>query len=790
MLRETKKGHLMNTEEIRDIISRMTLREKVYLVTGKNSWRTRDYAKYGIPSILVSDGTAGIRFQKGSDHPAPAGFYDRLGGSFDSEEGLAATIPATNFPSASAMACSWDKDLAGEVGAAIANECKEIGINILLGPGMNIHRHPLTARNFEYYSEDPVITGELASANVRGVQSEGVGTCMKHFAAHNSDTRRTRVNVIAGERALREIYLAGYERVVKTADPVSLMTCYNQINGQEVSGDNRYVRDILKGEWGFKGAAICDWGAIKDSAAATRGEVDLQMPLAPASADHLEKAVLSGELPEALLDKRCERVLRMVFRMKAWEAGWQHKDTSRNHDLAVKAAGECMVLLKNEDQVLPLKKGEKLAVIGRMAKAPLYQGTGCAVVHAKQVDIPYDCLSRAMAGTELSYAPAYTAEGDTDEALIAEAVAAAKAAGQAVIFVGSGLPHEDDDYNRKDIRLLPGMVRVIEAVAAANAHVTVVLAGGEVHEMPWRHQVQGLLLTWFTGEGMGQALADILSGRVCPGGRLAHTIPERIQDTPAYLTFEGNDFEVPYCEDIFVGYRYYDRKQITPAYPFGYGLSYTGFAYSNARVTVIDSAAAETAAKGSFDLPACAAVSVEVTNTGTMTGDEAVQLYVRPDFKPALARPIRELKAFTRVTLAPGETKTVTLYLSERDFAYYNPKAMDWVVDAGDYALELGRSSREIIESLTLRKERSGRQLPLAYDCGFYELFKVPGTKEKFLELLVRCHVITPEQAGPAIIDGVVWSFWSVSSYLDMNADGLVTLEDWKAFIDEINASM
>ena len=396
----------MKKEQIEEIISKMTLHEKVLLCTGKNSWRTRDYEKLGIPSILVSDGTSGVRFQIGSDQPEEMSFYDSLGGSFDNEEAMSRTYRATCFPSGSAIASSWDTELIGEIGKKLAGECKELGINMLLGPGMNIHRHPLTARNFEYYSEDPVITGEMAAAIVSSVQHEGVGTCMKHFACHNSDSRRTRVNVHVSERALREIYLAGYERVVRKAHPVSLMTAYNKINGEEVSGDNRITRDILKDEWGFDGTVVCDWGAVKDPVEASKGRIDLQMPLSKSSAAYLEQAVETGQLDEKLVDERVARILKLVFQLKEWEAGWDTVKHEDSHWLAVEAAAESMVLVKNENQILPLKpqKGEKIAVLGHMAKEPKYQGTGCAAVHARKVDIPYDQMIPYLTECEVKFA--------------------------------------------------------------------------------------------------------------------------------------------------------------------------------------------------------------------------------------------------------------------------------------------------------------------------------------------------------------------------------------------------
>ena len=675
----------MKKEQIEEIISKMTLHEKVLLCTGKNSWRTRDYEKLGIPSILVSDGTSGVRFQIGSDQPEEMSFYDSLGGSFDNEEAMSRTYRATCFPSGSAIASSWDTELIGEIGKKLAGECKELGINMLLGPGMNIHRHPLTARNFEYYSEDPVITGEMAAAIVSSVQHEGVGTCMKHFACHNSDSRRTRVNVHVSERALREIYLAGYERVVRKAHPVSLMTAYNKINGEEVSGDNRITRDILKDEWGFDGTVVCDWGAVKDPVEASKGRIDLQMPLSKSSAAYLEQAVETGQLDEKLVDERVARILKLVFQLKEWEAGWDTVKHEDSHWLAVEAAAESMVLVKNENQILPLKpqKGEKIAVLGHMAKEPKYQGTGCAAVHARKVDIPYDQMIPYLTECEVKFAEGYQADGTTTDELIREAVQTAKEADQVLLFVGSFLPGEDDDYNRKDIKLSEGMTRLIDVVSAVNKNCIVILSSGEVCEMPWRHQVSAVLLTWFSGEGMGSAIADILFGKVSPSGRLANTVPERLQDTPAYLSFDGNVYEIPYAEDIYVGYRYYEKKGIQPAYPFGYGLSYTTFGYSDLKIS-----------KPVIGPQENITLSCTVKNTGKKAGDEVVQLYIRDDFSSVTTYD-KVLRGFERIHLQPGEEQTVSFTLTPQDLGLWD-KNNQFTVEPGSFSVMVGASSQDI----------------------------------------------------------------------------------------------
>lgn len=764
----------MKKEQIQEIVSKMTLHEKVLLCTGKNSWRTRDFEALGIPSILMSDGTSGVRFQIGSDCPEEKSFYDSLGGSFDDEEAMSRTYRATCFPSGSAIACSWNTELIGKIGKELAEECKTLGINMLLGPGVNIHRHPLTARNFEYYSEDPVITGEMAAAIVKSIQAEGVGTCMKHFACHNSDSRRTRVNVTVSERALREIYLAGYERVIQKAAPVSLMTAYNKINGEEASGNNRVTRDILRKEWGYDGTVVCDWGAVKDPVEATKGTIDLQMPLSKSSAVWLEEAVKRGELDEKLLDDRASHILALVFTLKEWEKEWKEKDAGDSHRLAVEAASESMVLLKNEGDILPLKpeKGEKIAVLGRLAKEPLYQGTGCAAVHARQVDIPFDVMQPYLKNSEVSFAEGYRADGTTTSELLNEAVQAAKEADKVIIFAGSFLPGEDDDYNRKDIKLPSGMEALVREAAAVNKNCIVVLTSGEVCEMPWRDQVPAVLLTWFSGEGMGTAAADILFGKICPSGRLANTVPERLSDTPAYLSFDGNVYELAYGEDIYVGYRYYEKKGVKPAYPFGFGLSYTEFEYSNLAVQRKDEQIL---------------VTVDVANKGVMAGKHVVELYISPKMKTRLPRPVRELKAFAKVFLEPGEKKTVQFELNRRDFAYYDPKAKDWVVENGEYAVEIGRDCMDVAISSMLEWTGEKYMIPLSYDCGFYEMFQYPVVKEMFYDFLVEQGLVTREQVGETLEKGIVWSFWAVRAYLDMNSNGLISFEAYNDFIDRAN---
>lgn len=768
---------------IEDIIKKMTLHEKVMFCTGKNSWRTLDLPHLGVPSVLMSDGTSGVRFQMGSDDPKPSTFYDTLSGRFDDEKALNNTCEATAFPSGSAIACSWNKDLIRQVGRAIAAECRGIGIQLLLGPGINIRRHPLTARNFEYYSEDPCLAGDMAAAMVEGVQSLGVGTCMKHFACHNSDTRRTRVNVKAEERALREIYLAPYERVVKKADPTSVMSAYNKINGQECSGDNRYVRDILKKEWGFDGCVICDWGAVKDSVEASKGGIDLQMPLSPASSKYLEEAVQDGRLDEALLDERVRNILKLVQRLSesAPADSNTEADFDRHHKLAREAASESMVLLKN-DRILPIRPGfaKKLAVAGLLAEQPLYQGTGCAIVRAKEVDIPLTAIKRYAdeMDMEVTYVPGYGADGTIDPDQLKKAELAAREADLVLVFAGSFLPEEDDDYNRKNMAIQEGHEALIHAVSGANENTVVILSNGDVCEMPWEAEVKGLLDVWYSGEGMGQAVADILFGESNPSGRLSATIPFRLSDTPAYLEFPGNTFDLTYNEGIYVGYRYYDKKDVTPRYPFGYGLSYTNFHYSGLK------------AGDDYRVPGTYRVSVDITNRGAYGGKEVAQLYIS-QAAPGLPRPVRELKAFEKVYLDPGETKTVTFDLTERDFAYYDPESAGWVVDSDTFMIEIGASSRDIRESHKVQVYNEKKPVRrLRKDCGFAELLSTEQGREIFYNFLIERKLLTRDQINPETEKSFLWAFWPVRCFLDMGAGEMITYEMIDELIDRINQAL
>lgn len=769
-------------ERIETLIKELTLDEKISLCTGKNFWQTQNIDRLGIPSVTMSDGTNGVRFQKGSACEKRLPFRELIRGSFDTEEAIANTYPATCYPTGSAISCSWNRELIHQVGGAIARECRQLGIDLLLGPGINTRRYPLTARNYEYYSEDPCLAGDMAAAIIDGIQNEGVGTSLKHFACHNSDSYRTRVDVKVDQQALREIYLACFERAIKKSNPLTVMSAYNKINGEEASGNSPLVRDILKREWGYEGSVICDWGGIKNAIEATKGEIDLQMPHCASSVVRLKQAVESGEIGEDLLNQRVRRVLNLVYHLQEMKQPAVDIDWVKHHALAAQAAAESAVLLKNEDHILPLDPSglKKLAVVGRLAKDPVFQGSGCAIVHAREVDIPLTCIEAECKNqVEVHYAPGYNEYDQTTEASLKEAVLLASTADVVLVFAGNRCPEESDDYNRKDIRIEEGHQMLLEAVSAANPNVIVILASGEVLEMPWIHQVKGVLELWYGGEAAGKAVTELIFGHRNPSGKLSATIPMKLQDCPSYLGFTDHVFEIDYSEGIYVGYRYFDKKELAPRFPFGYGLSYTEFAYDNLRLSHTCVEAPEAVAG--------VTVSADITNTGSRAGQEIVQLYIGQTH-PRCPRPVRELKGFEKIRLAPGETKTVMFNLTRRDLAYYDVAAHAFVVDADSFAVEIGASSRDIRLRDTLQVMTTDRpREKLRLDCGFAELFENEEDQAAFDRFLESAGVVEPGEADEQMHDRMTNSFWAVSSYLDMNAGADVTWEMIEAFIHQRN---
>lgn len=668
-------------KDVASLVCEMTLEEKAALITGASAWTTTPIERLNIPELLVSDGPHGVR--RVPDVHA-------LG---------APSLPATCFPTAALLASTWDRELLYAMGQALAEEAIALGVGVLLGPGVNMKRTPLCGRNFEYFSEDPFLAGELAASLVQGIQSKGVGTSLKHYAANNQETQRMRIDAVVDERALREIYLPAFERVVKQARPWTVMCGYNKVNGTFCSEHHQLLTQILKEEWGFEGVVVSDWGAVHDRVQALQAGLDLEMPgPKPRRTQAVIDAVKSGKLNEAVLDEAVRRVLQIVLRAAETPKGGTF-DVDGHHALAQRVAAEGMVLLKNNG-ILPLTNPQRIAVIGRAAKEPHFQGGGSSHINPTRVDSPFEALQERAGSAVLTYCPGYPADDSLDQMLIDEAVTAAQAAEVALLYIALPSYKESEGYDRTDLNLTRQQVALIRAVSAAQPQCVVVLHNGSAVAMnEWLDGVGAVLEAWMMGQAGAGAIADILYGVVNPSGKLAETFPIRLVDTPAYLNFPGENGQVRYGEGLYIGYRYYDAKQVAPLFPFGHGLSYTTFAYSNARVSA-----------SSFRDVDGVTVSVDVTNTGDRVGKEVVQVYVR-DRRCSLQRPPKELKGFVKVELQPGETKTVSIPLDFRAFAFWHPGHKQWVTEDGEFDLLIGASSADIRAQVTVTLQ-STLQLP------------------------------------------------------------------------------
>jgi len=675
----------LKTTDIQSIIAQMTLEEKAALCTGASAWTTTKVERLGVPEMMVSDGPHGVR--RVPDVQALA--HDAL--------------PATCFPTASSLASTWDVDLLGEVGRALGEECLALKVDVLLGPGNNMKRTPLCGRNFEYYSEDPFLSGEIAASFINGVQSQGVGTSLKHFTANNQEFQRLSISVEVDERSLREIYLAAFETAVKKAKPWTVMCAYNKINGVFCSESHRLLVDILKDEWGFEGLVVSDWGAVHERVASLRGGLDLEMP-GPKElrVKTVIEAVRRGDLDESILDESVRRILKVVFKAAETPKGGDF-DVEAHHALARRVAAEGMVLLKN-DGILPLQNPQKIAVIGRSAKEPYFQGGGSSHINPTRVDIPFDEVEKLAGGAELTYSEGYPAENTFVQELIDEAVETARRAEVALLYISLPGYKESEGYDRKDLDLTGQQVALIQAVTKVQPRTVVILNNGSAVAMSeWLEGAAAVLEAWMMGQAGGGAIADILFGKVNPSGKLSETFPLNLVSTPAYLNYPGGHGEVRYGEGIFIGYRYYDAKETPVLFPFGHGLSYTTFTYSNPKVSA-----------SVFRDTDGLTVSVDVTNTGKVPGKETVQVYIH-DRESGLLRPPKELKGFAKVELQPGQTKTVTIPLNFRSFAYYHPAYKRWITEDGDFDILIGASAADIRCTETVRLQ-STLDLPSLLD--------------------------------------------------------------------------
>lgn len=674
---------MMKTEEI---MEQLTAQEKAALCSGYDFWHTKSLKKFGLEPVMMCDGPHGLRKQIGEG--------DHLG--------INESIETVCYPTASALAASFDRDVMRRLGRALGQECKSEKVGMLLGPGINMKRSPLCGRNFEYFSEDPYVAGEMGTAYVLSLQEQGIAACVKHFAANNQETRRMSGSSNVDERTLRELYLAAFENVVKNGKVRSVMCAYNAINGTFCAENKKLLKDILRKEWGFDGMVVTDWGAIKNRVNGIKAGVDLEMPGNP----HVDKdgeliqAIEAGELSMEDFDEAVGNVVTFIR-----ESNTALKETiainrEDNAGLSEELSGECAVLLKNES-ILPLPRKAKVAFIGEFAQNPRYQGAGSSHINVVH---PISAVQAAeRKGLSVTYAMGYCVHGEkTEEDLLPEAVQAARNGEYAVIFAGLPNAYESEGGDRTNLRLPENQNRLIEEVVKVQPNTIVVLHGGAPMELPWVQQVPAILCMYLGGQNVGAAAVSLLYGDNNPSGKLAETWPLRLEDNPSYLNFPGEDGSVDYREGIFIGYRYYDKKKLPVLFPFGHGLSYTEFAYSN---LVID--------KTSLTDKETVEISCDVKNIGTCKGKEVVQLYVS-DKVSTVNRPIRELKGFEKVSLEPGERKTVSFTLGKRAFAYYETKIMDWFVESGAFEIEIGSSSRSISLKQTINVQGTV-EIPMVY---------------------------------------------------------------------------
>ncbi len=670
----------------KELVAQMTLEEKASLLSGADFWHTRSVERLGVKGVMVSDGPHGLRKQ---DEQA-----DHLG--------VNDSIKAVCMPAACASTASFDRNIVRKMGETIGNQCQHEQVAVNLGPAINIKRSPLCGRNFEYMSEDPYLAGEMAVSLIQGTQSKNIGVSVKHFAANDQEHRRMSSDSVVDERALREIYLPAFEAAAKRGKAWTFMCSYNKVNGEYASQNKWLLTDLLRGEWGYDGYVMSDWGAVSDRVKGVEAGLDLEMPGSNGVNDaEVVKAVREGRLDEKYVDICVERILRIHQRYldnAKPETPW---DMEADHALAGEMAADCMVLLKNEGGILPLKKGEKVAVIGEFAVKPRFQGGGSSHINSFKVTSLMEAIGK---DPSVKYAQGYRILSDeTDERLLEEALEIAETADKVVIVAGLPDSYESEGYDRKHMRIPPNQNALISRIAAVNPNTVVLLYNGSPVEMPWIGEVKGLIEGYLGGQNVGTANKAVLWGEVNPSARLPETMPVKLEDTPCYLSYGGEGNTAIYQEGIFVGYRYYTKKRMPVLFPFGYGLSYTTFEYSNLKLSAEKIADTDT-------LQVC----VDVTNTGKVAGKEVVQLYVS-DRESEVFRPVRELKGFDKVELQPGETKTVCFTLDKRSFAYWNTQIHDWYVESGIFDIQIAKNAEEVVLCAPVTVE-STVELPMHFD--------------------------------------------------------------------------
>ncbi|WP_254618338.1 beta-glucosidase family protein [Vibrio metschnikovii] len=723
----------------RSLLDKMTVEEKVALLTGKGLWKTVNFPHLQIQSLTMTDGTYGVRYSPEQiDDNASwtiSDFLEVVNQSADdertqtggSEALFGKTLPATCFPNGSSLACSWDRELVYQMGKALAHECQSLGVNILLGPGINIRRTPLSGRGYEYYSEDPLLSGELAASLINGLQDQGVGACLKHFACNNSEYRRTEMDSIVDERTLHEIYLAGFKRAIDKSSPWTIMSSYNRLNGEQTSQSHSLLTTILREQWGYQGLVMSDWYGIKDRPQSLKAGNDLAMPEVKQDKDELQAAIENQEVAMAELDASCMRMLTLIERFPQREL--QTVDFTQHHTLAQKIAEESIVLLKNDEGILPLTtaKYTKIAVIGRGAHYPIIQGSGCATTAPYMLDRPLDeILDVANGDFSIDYAVGASEDYHEHPEEIERAVELAARSDVAVVFVNTIIGEDGENGDRKDLLIAPTHESLINAVAAKQKNLIVVLSNSDSVVMDWKDKCKGIVETFFSGQGVGRAVANILFGVINPSGKLTVTLPNSLEETPAYLHYPGEGLSHHYSEGIYVGYRYYDKRKMTPCYPFGFGLSYTQFTYKKIELSKRTVHADET-----LD------VKITLQNTGEQKGKEVVQLYIQHP-QTELPHPPLALKGFEKIELEAGESQTVTLRLTPKEFQSYHPGLKQWIIEPGEYEVYAGESSRSLPLRACVQVLGTEHRLPFREDSSLVQIIQDDQVFNQVISLVAR----------------------------------------------------
>ena len=660
----------MNSKQIKELVKKMTLEEKVSFLSGSDFWHTQPIERLGIPAVMMSDGPHGLRKQNLE--------ADNIG--------INNSIKAVCFPTGAGLASSFDVDLVERIGQALGNECQAENLATILGPGNNIKRSPVCGRNFEYLSEDPLLSGKIAAAHIKGVQSKGVGTSLKHFCLNNQEFARNSYDSRVEERAFREIYLKTFEIAVKEAKPWTVMCAYNLVNGQQASENKRILTDILRDEWGFDGIVMSDWGAVRHRAEGIKAGLDLEMPSSNGSHDkYVIEAVKNKELSESDIDKCVTRLLEYVYKSIENHDDTAVWDKEKDHLLARDVAKECMVLLKNDNKVLPLSGTDVVLFVGGFAKTPRFQGGGSSHINCTQVD---SILLAVQGNPKVIYEEGFSAKNDDyNESMMKRAVEKAKNVDKVVVFAGLPDSYESEGYDRDHMDLPKIQNDLIEEISKVCEHVVVVLENGSPVTMPWIDKVEGVLETYLAGQGVGVATVQVLYGNANPSGKLAETFPLSLENNPSYIEFGGDSDVIDYREGIFVGYRYYSKKKMPVLFPFGHGLSYSDFEYGKISIDKTEMTDDETVE-----------LTVDIRNESDIAGKEVVQVYIEPDIPNSkIRRAVRELKAFKKIALDGKETKTVSISLDKSAFAYYDTEISDWYVEPGDYKIEICKNAEEVI---------------------------------------------------------------------------------------------